>query len=84
MVDASEKSDTFILTIAPEGTRHKVSEWKMGFYHIAKKAVIPLVMAVIDGANKTVCVGEVFHLTENMEEDIKVIKEFSYPALFTH
>ena len=76
MVDASEKSDKFILTIAPEGTRHYVSEWKMGFYHIAKKAGIPLVMAIVDGANKVVRVGGVFHLTENMEEDIKAIKGF--------
>jgi 1-acyl-sn-glycerol-3-phosphate acyltransferase len=74
MVDACEKSEKFILTIAPEGTRHHVSEWKMGFYHIAKKAGIPLVMAVVDGKKKEVRVGQVFHLTENMEADIKTIK----------
>ena len=49
MVQASKKSEQFILTIAPEGTRHYVSEWKMGFYHIAKCAVIPMVMAIVDG-----------------------------------
>ncbi|MBC7876719.1 MAG: lysophospholipid acyltransferase family protein [Anaerolineales bacterium] len=76
MVDVCEKSDTFILTIAPEGTRHKVSEWKMGFYHIAKNTGIPVVMAVIDGAKKTVRVEQVFQLTENMEEDLKTIKGF--------
>lgn len=74
MVDACERSDEFILTIAPEGTRHYVSEWKMGFYHIAKKAEIPIAMAIIDGANKVVRVGQVFHLTENMDADIKAIK----------
>jgi 1-acyl-sn-glycerol-3-phosphate acyltransferase len=76
MVDAAERSDKFILTIAPEGTRHKVTEWKMGFYHIAKNAGLPVVMAVVDGENKTVRVGQVFHLTENMDEDIKAIKGF--------
>ncbi len=76
MVQASKKSEKFILTIAPEGTRHKVSEWKMGFYHIAKNAGIPMVMAIVDGAKKTVRVGQVFHFTENMEEDIKTIKGF--------
>ena len=45
MVEACNKSEQFILTIAPEGTRHHVSEWKRGFYHIAKSAGIPLVMA---------------------------------------
>ncbi len=76
MVDASHKSDKFILVIAPEGTRHYVSEWKMGFYHIAKSAGIPIVLAIVDGSNKTVHVGQVFHLTENMDADIKTIKGY--------
>jgi len=76
MVDACKKSDQFILTIAPEGTRHYVSEWKMGFYHIAKSAGIPVVMAIVDGKNKTMRVGQVFHITGNMDADIKAIKGF--------
>lgn len=76
MVEACNKSNKFILTIAPEGTRHYVSEWKMGFYHIAKSTGIPLVMAAVDGKHKTMRVGQVFHLTENMEADLKTIKGF--------
>ena len=76
MVTACEKSDKFILTIAPEGTRHYVTEWKMGFYHIAKKAGIPVVMAIVDGTKKTIRVGQVFYLTENMEADMKAIKGY--------
>ena len=76
MVEASKKSDKFILTIAPEGTRHYVSEWKMGFYHIAKNAGIPVVIAIVDGKAKTVRIGQVFRPTENMDADIKTIKNF--------
>ena len=76
MVEACEKSDKFILTIAPEGTRHHVTEWKMGFYHIAKNAGIPMVMAIVDGARKMVRVGQIFNPTENMEADMKTIKGF--------
>ena len=76
MVDACGKSDKFILTIAPEGTRHYVTEWKMGFYHIAKNAGIPIVIAVVDGKNKTVRVGQVFYLTENMDADKEAIQKF--------
>ena len=76
MVEASKKSDKFILTIAPEGTRHYVSEWKMGFYHIAKNAGIPVVIAIVNGKAKTVRIGQVFHPTENMDADIKTIKNF--------
>lgn len=76
MVDACGKSENFILTIAPEGTRHHVTEWKRGFYHIAKNAGVPIVMAIVDGKHKTVHVGQLFHPTENMEADIKTIQEF--------
>ena len=74
MVDACHKSDKFILTIAPEGTRHHVAEWKRGFYHIARNAGIPIVMAVVDGKRKTVRVGQVFQPTEDMEADMKAIQ----------
>ena len=76
MVEACNKSDKFILTIAPEGTRHHVQEWKRGFYHIAKGAGIPIVMAIVDGKHKTVHIGQVFHPTENMEADMTAIKGF--------
>jgi 1-acyl-sn-glycerol-3-phosphate acyltransferase len=76
MVETCNRSDKFILTIAPEGTRHHVAEWKRGFYHIAKGAGIPIVLAVVDGKHKIVCMGQVFHPTENMEEDMRTIKGF--------
>lgn len=75
MVKACNESEHFILTIAPEGTRHHVSDWKHGFYHIAKNAEIPIVMAIVDGKHKTVRIGQVFHPTDNMEADMKAIKE---------
>ena len=73
MVEAASKTDHFILTIAPEGTRHHVAEWKRGFYHIAKGAGIPMVMAVVDGKHKEVRIGQVFQLTEDIEADMKAI-----------
>lgn len=74
MVKACAESERFILTIAPEGTRHEVAEWKRGFYHIAKGAGIPISMAKVDGKHKTVRLGQVFYLTENMEADMRVIQ----------
>jgi 1-acyl-sn-glycerol-3-phosphate acyltransferase len=74
MVKVCNESEQFILTIAPEGTRHHVTEWKRGFYHIAKSAGIPIVMAVVDGMHKTVRIGQVFRPTEDMEADLKTIK----------
>jgi 1-acyl-sn-glycerol-3-phosphate acyltransferase len=74
MVEACNRAETFKLTIAPEGTRKYVREWKRGFYHIAKGAGIPLAFAKVDGKQKTVRVGEVFHLTDDIEADMKAIQ----------
>jgi 1-acyl-sn-glycerol-3-phosphate acyltransferase len=75
MVDAVKKEDKFILTIAPEGTRHHVTDWKRGFYHIAKGAEVPIVMVVVDGKNRTVHIlKEPFYPTEDIEADMGAIK----------
>lgn len=75
MVEACNKSERFILTIAPEGTRHGVKEWKRGFYHIAKGAGIPMVMAKVDSKKKAMHVGDIFYLTDDMEADMKAIQD---------
>ncbi len=74
-IEAINNSSKFILTITPEGTRHKVTEWKTGFYRIAKGAGIPIVMAKVDAKHKTVHVGEIFHPTDDMDADMKLIQE---------
>ncbi|MCQ3939219.1 MAG: glycerol acyltransferase [Chloroflexi bacterium] len=74
MVEACSQAKKFILVIAPEGTRYHVREWKRGFYHIAKNAGIPIVMAKVDGVRKSVHVGETFHPTDDIEADMKSIQ----------
>lgn len=74
MVDVCNESERFILTITPEGTRHQVTEWKRGFYHIAKQAGIPIVIAIVDGQHKTVRIGQVFQPTEDIENDMRAIQ----------
>jgi 1-acyl-sn-glycerol-3-phosphate acyltransferase len=76
MVKVCNESDKFILTIAPEGTRHHVTEWKRGFYHIAKSAGIPIVFAVVDGKHREVRIGQVFHPTDDVDADMKAIQEY--------
>jgi 1-acyl-sn-glycerol-3-phosphate acyltransferase len=76
MIQTCQAAERFILVIAPEGTRHQVVEWKRGFYHIAKGAGIPIVMAQVDGRHKAVHIMEqVFHPTDDMEADMKAIKD---------
>lgn len=71
-----KKEKEFVIALAPEGTRSKVTRWKTGFYHIAVKAEVPIVMAGLDYANKTVIFREPFYPTGDFNKDAKVISEF--------
>jgi len=65
-----------LIAMAPEGTRKKVDQLKTGFYHIAKEAQIPLVLAAIDYRKREVVFGEVMYLTQNMEDDLHKITQW--------
>lgn len=75
-VQAINDSDKFILVITPEGTRGKVRAWRSGFYHIAKKARIPIALGFIDRPRKTIGIGPTFFPTNNMEADMKAIQSY--------
>ncbi len=70
------KSKQLIVTIAPSGTRKKVSKWRTGFYQIALQAKVPIACGFIDYKNKIIGIGQVFNPTGNMEEDIPKIRSF--------
>jgi 1-acyl-sn-glycerol-3-phosphate acyltransferase len=75
-VQAIQASGRFQLVITPEGTRSKVGKWKQGFYHIAKKAGIPVVAGYVDTRTMTCGIGPTFTLTNDMEADIKTMQAF--------
>ncbi|MCM4157396.1 1-acyl-sn-glycerol-3-phosphate acyltransferase [Gramella sp. AN32] len=68
--------ETFRLALSPEGTREKTLTWKTGFYYIALKAEVPLIMVSFDYGTKTVKVSEPFYPEGNFEKDFGVIKKF--------
>jgi 1-acyl-sn-glycerol-3-phosphate acyltransferase len=71
-----DDKEEFRLTLAPEGTRSKVDNWRTGFYYIAKKANVPIIMFTLDYQNKQNKVSEPFYPTDNLEEDFKYMKSF--------
>ncbi len=74
MIAEFDRRDEFMLTIAPEGTRGKVRQWKTGFYHIALGAKVPMVCATMDYAQKLVDLGPAVWPTGNYESDMKPIR----------
>ncbi len=71
-----EKRDELRLTLAPEGTRKKVSSWKTGFYYIAKAANVPIVMVAFDFGKKRVEISSAFYPTDDMEKDLQYMYNF--------
>lgn len=76
MVTEFEKRNDFLLTIPPEGTRGSVKQWRTGFYYIALKAKVPLIMGMMDYAKKSGGLGPSFMPTGNYQEDMKRLSEF--------
>ena len=76
MADEFKNRHEFHLAITPEGTRGLVSKWKMGFYHIAVKANVPIELAYIDYLKKEMGVKEVFVPTGDEKEDLKYIRRY--------
>ena len=70
------ESEEFRLTLAPEGTRNKVENWKTGFYYIAKTANVPIIMFTLDFKNKQNKISEPFYTTDDIEADFKAMKSF--------
>lgn len=69
-------NENFKLGLAPEGTRKRVNTLRSGFYHIAKKAGVPIVPIGFDYANKLVVIGEAFFAGDDEAADLKKIIAF--------
>ncbi|MCI7728957.1 MAG: 1-acyl-sn-glycerol-3-phosphate acyltransferase [Bacteroidales bacterium] len=81
------KRDSLIIGLTPEGTRSLNYEWKKGFYYIAQKANVPIVLAYIDFKKKKVGYNKLL-IPTNYEDDIIMIKKYysninaKYPEKF--
>ncbi|GAO54078.1 lysophospholipid acyltransferase family protein [Novosphingobium sp. MD-1] len=76
MVDEFAARDEFMLTIAPEGTRGAVRQWRTGFYHIALGAGVPLVCGLMDYGTKTGGLGPEIWPTGDYRADMEKVAAF--------
>jgi len=54
VVKRAKESRKFHLSITPEGTRKANPNWKKGFYYIALKAELPILLIGIDYEKKCI------------------------------
>ena len=65
--------------LAPEGTRRRVQHWKSGFWHIARAAQVPVFAAWFHYPERTIGLGQLFELTEDLPADMARIREYYRP-----
>lgn len=76
MVEVFKHRDNFQLAVTPEGTRKRAEEWKRGFYYIAQRADVPILMAYFDYKKKEAGFKGVFYPTGDAEKDIQAIRAY--------
>ncbi|MBQ0019721.1 MAG: 1-acyl-sn-glycerol-3-phosphate acyltransferase [Bacteroidales bacterium] len=76
MAKHAKEAEQFHLCITPEGTRKAVTEWKKGFYYIALKAELPILLYALDYKKKLISCKKTIIPNGNVEEQIAEIKEY--------
>ena len=87
IVEQFTTQDQFLLGLAPEGTRKNagvpVTEWKSGYYRIAKAANAPIVPIFIDLADRCLTFGEPQLPTDDMDADLAALQAF-YTTMYAN
>lgn len=76
VADVFDSKEIFRFALAPEGTRKKVKALRTGFYYIAKKAQVPIVMVAFDYGKKQVKFSEPLWTTDNINLDFRKVRQF--------
>lgn len=74
MAETAKQSKIFHLCITPEGTRSRTAEWKKGFYFIALKAGIPILLYGIDYEKRLIQCTKTIIPSGDLETDMRDIK----------
>ena len=89
LAETAKRLSSFKLCITPEGTRSLNPEWKKGFYYIALKASIPVLLYGVDFTDKRIVCKKTIIPSGNIDKDMREIKLYfkdfrgKNPELFT-
>ena len=76
LAETAMKLSQFHLAITPEGTRKPNPDWKKGFYYIALKAEIPILLYGLDFADREIVCTKTIIPNGDVEAQMKEIKEY--------
>ncbi len=66
----------YLLVITPEGTRRRTERWHAGFYHIARRAGVPVVPVAFDYGRRECRIGPALEPSGDPEADLEVLRRF--------
>lgn len=72
----AHKMDTFHLAVTPEGTRSANPDWKLGFYFIAMKAQLPILLYGIDYEKRLIACRKTIVPNGDVEKQLKEVKDY--------
>jgi 1-acyl-sn-glycerol-3-phosphate acyltransferase len=70
------KHERFALALSPEGTRKRVERLRTGFYFIARKANVPIILVGLDYQRKQCIFSEPLYTTPSQEDDFARVLSF--------
>ena len=76
LADRFAHSPRLAIAVTPEGTRKANPDWKRGFYYIALKAQVPIVLAYIDYKEKCIGMTRSLFPSGDIEKDMAEIKDY--------
>lgn len=76
MVQLFKERNELVIMITPEGTRKYVPRWKTGFYHVAKRANVPIILGYLDYKKRHAGIGPVIYPGDDIDHDMKTIMDF--------
>lgn len=72
-----KEADDLYLLNTPEGSRSWAEKWKTGFYYMAQKAEVPILLSYCDYPQKQAGIGKVIDPTQlSFEEAMAEIQDF--------
>lgn len=74
LAETAKKERIFHLCITPEGTRSANPDWKKGFYYIALKAGLPILLYGVDYEKKTIACTKTIVPNGDIDGQMREIK----------
>lgn len=76
LAERAKSATHFELAVTPEGTRSRNANWKQGFYFIALKAKLPILLYAIDYRRKCITCTRKIVPSGDIDHDMALIKDY--------